>query len=72
MPATCTFSPCGRIIQAKGLCNSHYWQQWMGRPLTEIGEENQPKVVKVKPKQAAIELRNRLFTHNDTDSTVAY
>ena len=33
---SCTFTPCGRRIQAKGLCNSHYWQQRVGRPLTEI------------------------------------
>ena len=54
MPGACTFIPCGRNIQAKGLCNSHYWQQWMGRPLTEIGKEKEPKVVKPKPTRAEL------------------
>lgn len=49
---TCTFNPCGRPTQAKGLCSSHYWQQWMGRPLTEIRKEKKLKVTKPKPTRA--------------------
>lgn len=32
----CTFDGCERPMQAKRLCSSHYWQQWMGRPLTPV------------------------------------
>jgi hypothetical protein len=33
---SCYFKECGRPIQAKGLCASHYAQQWRGQPLKPL------------------------------------
>lgn len=33
---TCSFSECGRVIRAKGLCTSHYQQQHKGLPLVPL------------------------------------
>lgn len=32
----CDFPDCGRKHASKGLCNTHYWMQKRGRPLTVI------------------------------------
>lgn len=34
--STCTFPECNRPYKCKGLCSSHYSQQFKGRPLTPI------------------------------------
>jgi beta-galactosidase/beta-glucuronidase len=34
----CSFDPCDREARNKGLCWTHYMQQWRGRPLTPIGD----------------------------------
>ena len=59
MPAICSFTPCGRPVQAKGLCNSHYWQRWDGRTLSTLRKDKPPRPRKArvrKPKPSREEL----------------
>jgi hypothetical protein len=39
---TCAGPGCERVAQARGLCKTHYLQQWHGRPLTQIRAYNTP------------------------------
>ena len=36
IPTFCSFDDCQNIAEAKGLCNSHWSQQYRGKPLTPI------------------------------------
>lgn len=59
MNKVCSFIPCGRTVQAKELCSSHYWQQWSGRPLTALRKDSPPRARAVrtpKPKPTRAEL----------------
>lgn len=39
----CLFKDCGRDVWAKGLCKSHYNQQWNGRPLKPLPTERRKR-----------------------------
>jgi hypothetical protein len=42
MTGTCTGPQCDRVIQAKGLCTTHYIQRWRGYELTVIKPRHRP------------------------------
>jgi hypothetical protein len=47
MDNICSFHPCGRKVAHKGLCQTHYTQQRVGKPLTVIAEKRASRTKEV-------------------------
>jgi len=55
-PTPCTVPGCGRISNAKGLCNRHYLQAWKGKKFTIEGWEEDLGMPAIAPFKVALEI----------------